>query len=164
MKQGFTLIELLVVVLIIGILAAVALPQYQTAVEKSRLASLIPLMRSVFEANQEHYLSNGTYTNDINAWAISLPNVKEIKDVNPRRKEIIFNNGSYLTIQQETDITGDAFVSGHVPSVPAYLHRYYDPTKSWRCYATSQEGIPLCRSFGCTGTIPINVGGCPLSL
>lgn len=58
-QRGFTLIELLVVVLIIGILASVAVPQYQLAVEKSRTAEAWSVLASLKTAMQVYGLANG---------------------------------------------------------------------------------------------------------
>ena len=58
-NKAFTLIELLVVVLIIGILAAIALPQYQVAVEKSRLSEALSMVSSLQKAMDVYVLENG---------------------------------------------------------------------------------------------------------
>ncbi|MBO7238329.1 MAG: prepilin-type N-terminal cleavage/methylation domain-containing protein [Elusimicrobiaceae bacterium] len=72
-KKAFTLIELLVVVLIIGILAAVALPQYQKAVKKTQLVQALPTLKAISHAKKVYYLANGSYTDDLDSLDIQVP-------------------------------------------------------------------------------------------
>ena len=63
-NKGFTLIELLVVVLILGILAAMAMPQYFKAVERSRMTEAVTLLSNIASAQQRKYLQINAYAKD----------------------------------------------------------------------------------------------------
>ena len=74
MPKGFTLIELLVVVLIIGILSAVAMPQYTLAVEKARSAEAFQTLKALADAMELYSLQNGgdmsAFTSSSDRWGL----------------------------------------------------------------------------------------------
>jgi type IV pilus assembly protein PilE len=75
-KKAFTLIEMLVVVLIIGILAAIALPQYQKAVERSLASEALSIMKTIKQAEEIYYLVHDEYTLDFDKLDVSISGTK----------------------------------------------------------------------------------------
>ncbi len=139
MKKGFTLIELLVVVLIIGILSAVALPQYTKSVQKSRFVQLQLATRTLFDAQKRYYMANGEYATTLDVLDV-LPagDLSEAKDsVGNGKYSCRFNNA-----HQE-------FLCSLIPNVGAEIVIYV-PRDSYqpKCRATSDEGKKFCLSYG----------------
>ncbi len=108
--RAFTLIELLVVVLIIGILAAIALPQYQLAVVKSRVGAILPTIRSLADAQEVYYIANGQYATQLSDLDIEVPaTCSAVSD-----SELSYNCGDYSLLEFETDGSVDInYCPGH---------------------------------------------------
>ncbi|MEZ9057653.1 type IV pilin protein [Vibrio pelagius] len=64
-QQGFTLIELMIVVAVIGVLATIAVPQYQSYVKKSEAASGLATLRALVTNIDNYHAENGSFPTDV---------------------------------------------------------------------------------------------------
>ncbi|MBR4592115.1 MAG: prepilin-type N-terminal cleavage/methylation domain-containing protein [Elusimicrobiaceae bacterium] len=108
MKKGFTLIELLVVVLIIGILASIALPQYTKAVEKSRATEAMQLLGNLANAEWIYQMQNGAFTDDLSLLDIQLPGVSATTTSSTSTK-----NFAIAVVDDGTNHAGPVYAKAH---------------------------------------------------
>lgn len=155
-NKGFTLIELLVVVLIIGILAAMAMPQYFKAVERSRMTEADTLLGSIAQAQRRKFLQINKF----------VTNYKAL-DVSPKDS----NGSTYFTKGNPTTgnsgngfqvvLSGDTFQAGKATATRVAkdatgtagalqyqynLVRYYQGDNV-TCNGTNDAGKELCADF-----------------
>ena len=163
-NKAFTLIELLVAVLIIGILAAIAVPQYQKAVYKSHYNKLMDITNSIHQAEEVFYLSNGRYTDNLEELDINLSGCT----LSPNKKYCTFDwgicdvfTGNYGKVTcLDTQNINNAYVRN--------FSTHTRPNKR-TCYAfnttsdLNSKWSKICKDAGATEKQPVELLTCSFS-
>ncbi len=141
-RLGFTLIELLVVVLIIGILAAVAVPQYTLSVEKARASEAVSLLRSLMDAQKVYYLANGQYVENFDDLDVGLSGVTGKNFYTKNFRFTIHQAGTSASFHFDCQrLNNDYQINGWLsPGAPLY--------DKIMCNPKTENGEKLCRSYG----------------
>ena len=123
-RQGFTLIELLIVVVIIGILAAIAIPKFQNTKGKAYAASLKSDLKNVASMQEDYFYYNETYSGSVAALSFSS------------------TNGVMITIA-EADGRGWSATSTHPAAFPLTCAVFYGQAAPLG--GDTAEGIVFCQ-------------------
>ena len=145
-KKGFTLIELLVVVLIIGILAAMALPQYFKAVERSRMAEAVGLLGAIAQSQQRKYLQINKYVTHYSGLDAAPKGAGN--DTSYYTKGTT-GNGFVINLSGTAVGDGNATATRSPDASVQYrydLVRYY-ASNGTACKGTNENGAALCADF-----------------
>ncbi len=152
MKTGFTLIEVLVVVLIIGVLASLALPQYRRAVIKSHASEAFSLCRSVSSAIELWGMANG------NNWQSLIEDGDpfELLDISlklepyPLNPKLRRSKRFVYSLEANGDDVYIRAYHGRKPGEGDFDLAYHTAEQYWSCTERSVDGRKLCLSYGGT--------------
>ncbi len=147
-KHAFTLIELLVVVLIIGILSAVALPQYQTAVRKARATQLMVAANAIRQAQEAYFLANGEYSLNFNDLDLSISGCSVHESGNTCRAKdfVCYVNDGYA------DDTGKPIGQAYCVEPNELLYGMANNTGRTYCIAYTSQADQVCKNMGGSST------------
>ena len=159
MKKGFTLIEMLVVVLIIGILAAIALPQYQMAVTKAKVASILPIMRRWKDAMYEFKLQHGDYVDengnipDGATLGVNWPSDWKYGQTNCGDRSDCFNDYWVCNTAESGWVMCQHLLNDTVNIFEIYMYQPDDPDyinfrNKITCNAVGTKGHKICKALG----------------
>ena len=138
---AFTLIELVIAVLIIGILAAVAIPMYKHAMIKSRFSTVMPVAKTIADAQESYYLRNGQYASEQAALDVTPPNVENTTVELSGTEEDADENYAYV-VASRSDVPGAKYIQ-YQKNSPQFAENIH-------CEALTGEEEPnwLCKALG----------------